>query len=58
MQTQYKIMKQAVPKCPRMNLMIMNEVMPSLLDPHDMVSLMQHDYCNHYYRLWLRPAEG
>ena len=40
MQTQFKIMKWAVAKCPSIELKIMGESVPSLLDSGSMVSLM------------------
>ena len=36
----------------------MNEMMLSLLDSGSMGNLMQQDYFNHYFRLWLKPVEG
>ena len=58
MQTQFKIMKQAVSKCPSVKLKIMGEPVPSLLDSSSMVSLMWQDHVNQYFRLQLGPAEG
>ena len=58
MQTQFKIMKQAVAKCPSIKLKIMGESVPSLLDSGSMVSLMWQDHFNQYFRLQLGPAEG
>ena len=58
LQTQFKIMKRAVAKCQRVNITIMGENMPSLLDSSSMVSLMQQTYFNRYFRPWLGPAEG
>ena len=40
LQTQLKIMKRAVAKFPKVNVNIMGENMPSLLDSSSMVSLM------------------
>ena len=40
LQTQFKIMKRAVAKCPKVNITIMGENMPSLLDSGSMVSLI------------------
>ena len=40
LQTQFKIMKGAVAKCPKVNIAIVGENMPSLLDSGSMVSLM------------------
>ena len=40
LQTQFKIMKRAVEKCPKVNATIMGENIPSLLDSGNMVSLM------------------
>ena len=40
MQTQFKIMGWAVVKCPSVELKIMGESLPSLLDSGSMVSLM------------------
>ena len=39
MQNKFKIMEWAVAKCPSINLNIMNEMMPSLLDSGIMMSL-------------------
>ena len=50
LQTQFKIMKRAVAKCPKVNVTIMGENMPSLLDSSSMVSLMQQTYFNRYFR--------
>ena len=36
----------------------MGESVPSLLYSGNLVSLMQQDYFNRYYRLQLGPAEG
>ena len=58
MQTQFKIMKQAVAKCPSIELKTMGESVPSLLDSGSMVSLMQQDHFNRYFRPQLGPAEG
>ena len=58
LQTQFKIMKRAVAKCPIVNITIMGENMPSLLDSGSMVSLMQQTYSNRYFRPQLGPAEG
>ena len=58
MQTQFKIMKWAVAKCPSIKLKVMGESVPSLLDSGSMVSLMWQDHFNQYFRLWLGPAEG
>ena len=58
LQTQFKILKRAVAKCPKVNVTIMGENMPSLLDSSSMVSLMQQTYFNRYFRLQLGPAEG
>ena len=58
MQTQFKIMKWAVAKCPSIELKIMGESVPSLLDSSSMVSLMWQDHFNRYFRLQLGPAEG
>ena len=51
-------MKRAVAKCPKVNVTIMGENMPSLLDSGSMVSLMQQTYFNRYFRLQLGPVEG
>ena len=40
LQTQFKIMKREVAKCPKVNVPIMGENMPSLLDSSSMVSLI------------------
>ena len=58
MQTKFKIMKQAVAKCPSVKLKIMGESLPSLLDSGSMVSLMWQDHFNRYFRLQLGPAES
>ena len=58
MQTQFKIMKWAVAKCPSVKLKIMGESVPSLLDSGSMVSLMWQDHFNRYFRPQLGPAEG
>ena len=58
MQTQFKIMKQTVAKCPSIKLKTMGESVPSLLDSGSMVSLMWQDHFNWYFRLQLLPAEG
>ena len=58
LQVQLKIMKRAVAKCTKVNITIMGENMPSLLDSRSMVSLMQQTYFNRYFWLWLGPAEG
>ena len=58
MQTQFKIMKWAVAKCPSVELKIMGKSVPLLLDSGSMVSLMQQDHFNRYFRLQLGPAEG
>ena len=54
MQTQLKIMKWAVAKCPSIKLKIMGESVPLLLDSGSMDSLMWQDH----FRLQLGPAEG
>ena len=46
MQTQFKIMKWAVAKCPSVKLKIMGESVPSLLDSDSMVSLMWQEHFN------------
>ena len=51
-------MKKAVAKYPNVNIKIMGESMPSLLDPESMVSLVWQTYFNRYVRLQLGPAEG
>ena len=58
MQTQFKIMKQAVAKCPSVELKIMGKSVPSLLDSGSMVSLMWQDHFNWYFRLQLGPADA
>ena len=50
LQTQFKIMKREVAKCPKLNVTITGENMPSLLDSSSMVSLMQQTYFNRYFR--------
>ena len=57
-QTQFKIMKWAVAKCPSIELKVMGESVPSLLDSISMVRLMWQDHFNGYFRLQLGPAEG
>ena len=51
-------MKWAVVKSPSVELKIMGESVPSLLDSGSIVSLMQQDHFNRYFRLQLGPAEG
>ena len=51
-------MKWAVAKCPSIELKIMGESVPSLLDSSSMVSLMWQDHFNQYFRLQQGPAEG
>ena len=51
-------MKRAVAKCPKMNITIMGENMPLLLDSSSMVSLMWETYFNRYFRPELGPVEG
>ena len=51
-------MKWAAAKCPSVKLKIMGESVPSLLDSGSMVSLMQQDHFNRYFRLQLQPAKG
>ena len=51
-------MKRAVAKCPSIELKIMGESVPSLLDSSSMVSLMRQDHFNRYFRPQLGPAEG
>ena len=51
-------MKRAVAKCPSIKLKIMGESVDTLLDSGSMVSLMQQDHFNQYFRLQLGPAEG
>ena len=58
MQTQFKIMKWTVAKCPNTELKIMGESVPSLLDSGSMVSLMWQDHFYRYFRPQLGPAEG
>ena len=58
MPTQFKIMNWAVAKCPSVELKIMGEPVPSLMDSSSMVSLMWQDHFNQYFRLQLGPAEG
>ena len=58
MQTQFKIMKWAIAKCPSVKLKIMGESVPSLLNSGSMVSLMWQDHFNTYFRPHLGPAEG
>ena len=49
MQTQFGIMKRAVAKCPSIELKVMGESVPSLLDSGSMVSLMRQDHFNRYF---------
>ena len=58
LQTQFKIIKRSVAKCPKVNVTIMGENMPSLLDSSSMVSLMPQTYFNRYFRPQLGSAEG
>ena len=58
MQTQFKIMKQVVAKCPSIKLKVMGESVLSLLDSGSMASLMWQDHFNQYFRPQLGPAEG
>ena len=58
MQTQFKIMKWAVVKCPSVELKMMGESVPSLLDFGSMVSFRWLDHFNRYFSLQLGPAEG
>ena len=51
-------MKWAVAKCPSIELKVMGESVPSLLDSSSMVSLMWQDHFNQYFRPQLGPAEG
>ena len=51
-------MKRAVAKCPKVNITIMGQNMPSLLNSGSMVSLMWQTYFNRYFRPQLGPAEG
>ena len=57
MQSQFKIMKWAVAKCPSIELKVIGESVPSLLDSSSMVSLMQQDHFIRYFRLQVDPAE-
>ena len=57
MQTKFKIMKWAVAKSPSVDLKIMGESVPSLLDSGNIVKLMWQDHFNRYFRLQLGPAE-
>ena len=50
-------MKQAVAKCPSVELKIMGQSVPSLLDSGSMVSLMWQDHFNRYFRPQLGPVE-
>ena len=58
LQTQFKIMKWAVTKCPSVELKIMGEPVSLLLDSGSIVSLMWQEHSNRYFRLQLGPAEG
>ena len=51
-------MKQAVAKCPSVELNIIGESVPSLLDSGSIVSLIWQDHFNIYFRLELGPMEG
>ena len=51
-------MKWAVTKCSSVKLRVMGESVPSLLDSGSMVSLMQQDHFNRYFKPQLGPAEG
>ena len=51
-------MKWAVAKCPSIELKIMGEGVPSLLDSSSMVSLIWQDHFNQFFRQQLGPAEG
>ena len=51
-------MKQAVAKYPSINLIIIKETTPSLLDFGSMVSMMWQDYFDQYFKCQLRPVEG
>ena len=58
MQTQFKIRKWALAKYPSIELNVMGESVPSLLDSGSMVSLMWQDHFHRYFRSQLGPAEG
>ena len=51
-------MKLVVAKRPSIKLKIMGESVPSLLDSSGMVSLMQQDHFNRYFRPHLGASEG
>ena len=51
-------MRQAVAKCPSIKLKLIGESALLLLDSGSIVSLMQQDYLNRYFRLKLGPAEA
>ena len=51
-------MKWTVAKCPSIELKVMGESVPSLLDSSSMVSLMWQDHFYRYFRPQLDPAEG
>ena len=51
-------MKQAVAKCPNIELRIMDKSVSSLLDSSSMVSLMWQDHFKRYFRPQLGPAAG
>ena len=53
-----KLWQQSVVICLSINLKIMGESAPSLLDSCYIISLMRHVYFNIHFRLWLEPAEG
>ena len=51
-------MKRAVTKCPSVDIKIMGESMPSLLDSGIMISLMWQTYFKRYFRPHLGPVQG
>ena len=57
LQTQFKMIKMAVAKCPKVNITIMGENMSSALDSGSMVSLMQHTCFDRYFSPWLGSEE-
>ena len=58
LQTWYRIMKRAVAKCPSVNIKMMGEDMPSLLDSGSTVSFMWQMYFNRYFSPQLGTVDG
>ena len=57
LQTQVKIMKRAMVKCPKVNITIIGGNMPLLLDSSSMVCPLWQTYLNRYFRLQLGSVE-